>query len=109
MHRVRMKGVLLHLSANSSYESSSKRRISFAAGILDTYLAREMWLQTKGRWRTSEKTLVQSTTAARSGGSRRHVDLHDPSHWNSRRFRLCDLYFWLMTATPKFHNGLFEA
>ncbi len=91
MHSVRMKGVLLHRSANSPCDRSPKRRISCASGMPEAYRCSEMWLQTKGRWMASEKTLPQSMSAVAAAGSSRTVDRHVPRQENGCRDSPCEL------------------
>lgn len=78
MHFAKTKGCSVHFSEYSSYVKFSNRGISFALGILVTKFARSILLQAKGRCRTSEKTLLQSTLASSSLESPMTVDLHEP-------------------------------
>lgn len=78
MHLVKTKGCSVHFSEYSSYVRFSNRRISFAFGIFVTKFARSILPQAKGRCRTSEKTLLQSTLASSSLGIPMTVDLHEP-------------------------------
>lgn len=54
--------------------------------MFETYCFRSMLLQTNGRCRTSEKTVLQSILMLLCGGSSSSVDLQDPCQVNGRGF-----------------------
>jgi len=63
-----MKGVSVHLSAYSAGERSVRRGIALLRGMLWMKGVRGVWAHWKGRYRVSEKRLVQGIEVVEVGG-----------------------------------------